>query len=145
MICVPLTLREANAYVVTHHRHHGPTKGCRFCLGAAVGDHIVGVAIVGRPVARRLDDGFTVEVVRLATDGTQNACSFLYAAARRAAFALGYRRCVTYILDSEPGTSLRAAGFRLLGEAGGGSWSRLSRPWIDTHPLQGKLCWEAPA
>jgi len=143
-MCVPLTLREANAYVVRYHRHHGPARGCRFCLGAAVGEQIVGVAIVGRPVARRLDDGFTVEVLRLASDGTPNACSFLYGAARRAAFALGYRRCVTYILDSELGTSLRAAGYRLVGEAGGGSWSREGRPRVDMHPLQTKLCWEAP-
>jgi len=145
MICVPLTLREANAYVARHHRHHGPVRGCRFCVGAVEGEAIVGVAIVGRPVARRLDDGFTVEILRLTTDGTPNACSFLYGAARRASFALGYRRCVTYILNSESGTSLRAAGYRLRGETGGGSWSRKSRPRVDTHPLQAKLCWEAPA
>ncbi|HMB37397.1 MAG TPA: XF1762 family protein [Methylomirabilota bacterium] len=143
MICVPLTLREANAYVARFHRHHGPSRGCRFCLGAAKDGTIIGVAIVGRPVARRLDDGWTVEITRVATDGTRNACSFLYGAARRAAFALGYKRCVTYILESEPGTSLRAAGFQLIGEVGGGSWSRESRPRVDLHPTQGKLRWEA--
>jgi hypothetical protein len=144
MIVVPITLREANAYIRRHHRHHGDARGCRFCLAAALGEEVVGVVVVGRPVARRLDDGWTVEVTRLASDGTPNACSFLYGAARRAAFALGYRRCITYILDSEPGTSLRAAGFRLVGEAGGGSWSCKSRPRVDSHPLQGKLRWEAP-
>lgn len=142
---VPLTLREANAYVARWHRHHGPAHGCRFCLAAVLDNRVVGVAIVGRPVARRLDDGYTVEVRRVATDGTPNACSFLYGACRRAALALGYTRCLTYILDTEPGTSLRAAGYRLVGEAGGGSWSRVSRPRVDLHPTQGKLRFEAGA
>jgi len=144
MIHVPITLREANAYIERFHRHHGAVQGCRFCLAAAEGNNVVGVVVVGRPVARRLDDGWTVEITRLASDGTPNVCSFLYGAARRAAFALGYRRCITYILASEPGTSLRAAGYRLIGEAGGGTWSREGRPRVDTHPLQAKLCWEAP-
>ena len=143
MTRVPLTLREANAYVVRWHRHHGPARGCRFCLGAVLAGRVVGVAIVGRPLARRLQDGCTVEILRVATDGTPHACSFLYGACRRAAYALGYTRCLTYILASEPGTSLRAAGFQLVGEAGGGSWSRTSRPRVDLHPTQGKLRFEA--
>jgi len=142
---VPITLREANAFVERVHRHHGPSRGCRFCLAAAVGETIVGVAIAGRPVARRLDDGWTIEVTRLATDGTRNACSFLYAACRRVAQAMGYRRVLTYTLDSEGGVSLRAAGWDLVAASPGGSWSCASRPRVDTHPLQGKLRWEAQA
>jgi hypothetical protein len=102
----------------------------------------VGVVIVGKPVARMLADGWTCEVTRLASDGTKNACSMLYRAAWRAARAMGYRRLVTYTLAEEPGTSLRAAGFRLIGEAGGGSWSRKDRPRVDLHPTELKLRWE---
>ena len=118
-------------------------QGGLFALAAVKGEQIVGVAIIGRPVARMLQDGYTAEVTRLCTDGTRNACSFLYGAAWRAAKALGYRRLITYILSDEPGTSLTAAGWRLIGERGGGSWSVPSRPRIDTHPLQKKLLWEA--
>lgn len=139
----PVDLDEANAFVEQHHRHHRPVVGHKFSIGAALGEKIVGVVIVGRPVARMRDDGITLEVTRLATDGTRNACSFLYGAAARAAFALGYKRIGTYILQSEPGASLRAAGWRLIGEAGGGSWSVPSRPRVDKHPLQKKLLWEA--
>lgn len=140
---VPMTLREANAFIVEHHRHHGPARGCLFCVGASDGTAIVAVAVVGRPVARMLQDGFTAEVVRLASVGARNACSLLYAAAWRACRAIGYRRLVTYTLPEEGGSSLRAAGWRCLGEAGGGSWSRGARPRVDTHPLQSKLRWEA--
>jgi hypothetical protein len=88
------------------------------------------------------DDGWTAEVTRLCTDGTPNACSMLYRAAWRAARSLGYRRLITYTLAEEGGASLRASGFTLLGEAGGGSWSRGNRPRVDKHPTQGKLKWE---
>jgi tRNA A37 N6-isopentenylltransferase MiaA len=140
---VPVTLRAANAYVAEHHRHHRPTRGCLFCIGLETEGHLVGVTIVGRPVARMLQDGRTAEVTRLCTDGTRNACSALYGAAWRAARAIGYRRLVTYTLPEEGGTSLRAAGWRLIGEAGGGSWSRTERPRVDAHPMQSKLRWEA--
>jgi len=139
----PPTLAEANAFVAMHHRHHKPVPGAKFAIGAAHNGGVVGVAIVGRPVARMSDNGTTLEVVRVATDGTRNACSFLYGAAWRATKALGYRKLITYTLSSEPGSSLRGAGWTLVGEAGGGSWSRPSRPRVDTHPLQGKLRWEA--
>jgi hypothetical protein len=141
---VPCTLREACAFVAQHHRHHRPPRGCLFCIGAVVEERVVGVAIVGRPVARALQDGFTAEVTRVATDGTRNACSALYGAAWRAARAIGYRRLVTYTLPSEGGASLRGAGWRCIGEAGGGSWSRASRPRVDMHPMQQKMRWEAP-
>jgi len=141
---VPLPLDEANAFVAQHHRHHKPTPGHKFSLGVADEDGVIrGVAIVGRPVARMLDNGLTLEVNRVATDGCPNACSALYGAAWRAAKALGYRRLITYTLNTEPGTSLRGAGWKLLGERGGGSWSVPSRPRVDKHPLQGKLLWEA--
>jgi hypothetical protein len=135
-------LDEANAFVAAHHRHHGPVVGHLFSLGAALHGKIIGVVIVGRPVARGRDDGVTAEVTRLCTDGTQNACSFLYGAAARAAFALGFKRVGTYILASEPGTSLRAAGWRQIGEVRGRSWSAPSRPRVDKHPTQDKLLFE---
>lgn len=142
---VPIELREANAFVAQHHRHHKPVTGHRFSLGAVLHDQIVGVAIVGRPVSRHIQaDGVTLEVNRLATNGTRNACSFLYAAAWKATQALGYKRLITYTLPEEGGASLRAAGWRCIGEAGGGSWSCKSRPRVDTHPLQTKWRWEAP-
>ncbi len=140
---VPMTLTEANVFIDTHHRHHQAVPGCKFCVGVACGDRIVGVAIVGRPIARMADNGWTLEVNRSCTDGTKNANSMLYAACRRAAFALGYRKLITYTLPSESGVSLRAAGWKCLGEAGGGKWSRVARPRVDTHPLQTKLRWEA--
>lgn len=141
---IPLTQREAHAFVLKHHRHHGAPRGDVFRLGAADGGEVVGVVIVGRPVARRLQDGWTLEVTRLCSVGARNVCSFLYGAAWRAARALGWRRLVTYTLPEEGGASLRAAGWHCIGEAGGGSWSRRERPRIDTHPTQLKLRWEAP-
>jgi hypothetical protein len=141
----PLTLGEANAFVEKVHRHHGKVVGHKFSLGAVKDDEICGVAIVGRPVARLRDDGLTLEVARLATDGTKNACSFLYGACARAAFSLGFRRIGTYILASENGATLRASGWRLIGERGGGSWSVPSRPRVDKHPTQTKLLWEVTA
>jgi len=147
LVIVPLSLPEANAFVELHHRHHRPCVGHKFSVGAAVGGEIVGVAIVGRPVSRVLDDGMTLEVNRVATDGTRNACSALYGACRRATFALGYTRLLTYTLPAEGGASLRASGFRLLGTVGreGRNWNTPSRPRIDTAVvLRGqKLLWEA--
>jgi hypothetical protein len=139
---VPCNIDEANTFIERVHRHHGSLPGAKFAIAVAEGDMVCGVALVGRPVSRMRDDGFTAEVTRLATDGTKNACSMLYAASWRAARAMGYRRMGTYILNSEPGTSLTAAGWRLIGEAGGGSWSRDSRPRVDKAPTQGKLLYE---
>lgn len=140
---VPCQLDEANAFIKQHHRHHQPVVGHKFSIAVAdERNEVRGVAIIGRPVARHLDDGWTLEVTRLATDGCPNACSPLYAAAWRAVRAMGYKRLVTYILNTEPGTSLRAAGWRCVGEAGGGAWSCPSRPRVDKHPLQVKLRWE---
>jgi hypothetical protein len=142
---VPVTLEEANALVEAMHRHHAPVVGHKFSIGLASESEIVGIAIVGRPVARGNDDGLTLEVNRCCTDGTRNACSMLYGAAWRAAKALGYRRLITYTLPAEGGASLRGAGWRLIGERGGGNWNTPSRPRIDTDALlRGqKLLWEA--
>lgn len=140
---VPCDLDEANAFVARHHRHHRPVPGHKFSLAVCDAAEIVrGVAIVGRPVARMTDDGMTLEVCRVATDGCPNACSALYGAARRASFALGYTRLVTYTLPEEGGASLRGAGWREIGVAGGGSWDRASRPRVDKHPTQQKIRWE---
>jgi hypothetical protein len=141
---VPINLDEANAFVAQHHRHHKPVVGHKFSIAAAEGETVRGVAIVGRPVARGNDDGWTLEVNRCCTDGVRNGCSMLYGAAWRAAKALGYRRLLTYTLPVEGGASLRAAGWRLIGERGGGNWNTPSRPRIDTDAaLRGqKLLWE---
>jgi hypothetical protein len=138
----PMTLKEANAFVEQHHRHHKPVVGHKFSIGCTDGKEIVGVAIVGRPVSRHLDDGWTLEVNRLCTDGTRNACSMLYAAAWRAARAMGYKRLVTYILDSESGTSLKASGWKCVGQAGGLRWTGKRRPEVDLYPAQMKIRWE---
>ena len=143
MNVVPISLKEANAFVELHHRHHKPVPGAKFCIGVADGEDVKGVAIIGRPVARMLDDGWTLEVNRVATDGTKNACSMLYGAAWRATKALGYKKLITYTLPEEGGASLRAVGWKCLGLTGGGSWNCKSRPRVDTHPLQQKLKWEA--
>jgi hypothetical protein len=145
LTAIPLSLAEANQFVAVHHRHHRPVVGHKFSIGATLGDSVVGVCIVGRSVSRRRDDGLTLEVARLCTDGARNACSFLYGKAARAAFALGYARIGTYILNTESGVSLRAAGWRCLGERRGGSWSVPSRPRVDLHPTQRKLLFEVEA
>lgn len=136
---VPVSLAEANQFVAEHHRHHGKVVGHKFSIGATDGEKIVGVAIVGRPVSRYLDDGLTLEVTRLCTDGTRNACSLLYAASWWAARAMGYKRMVTYILDTEDGASVRAAGWKCVGQAGGLRWTGKRRPEVDLCPAQMKI------
>lgn len=144
LVLIPISLDDANTFIERHHRHHGKVVGHKFSIGVADEDGSVrGVCIVGRPVSRGLDDGWTLEVTRCATDGASNACSMLYGAAWRAAKALGYKRLVTYTLATEDGSSLRGADWRCIGEAGGGSWSCRSRPRVDKHPTLLKLRWEA--
>ncbi len=134
----------AAAFVSEHHRHHTAPVGHLFSIGAYRGEDLVGVVIVGRPVARRRDDGLTAEVTRLCVlDNEPNACSFLYGKAAKAALAMGFRKIGTYTLKSEPGTSLKAAGWVCIGETPGRSWSVPSRPREDKHPIQPKLLWEA--
>lgn len=142
---VPISLKGANAYVAEHHRHNRPVAAGVCVVGVREGERLCGVAIIGRPVARMLDDGFTAEVRRVCTDGTYNACSMLLRAAWRAVKALGYRKLITYTLPGEGGASLRAAGFKLVKtDAGGGRWNRPGRPAADTHPLGLKYRWELP-
>ncbi len=138
-----VSLDEANEFVERMHRHHPPVVGHLFSIGAFINAALVGVVIVGRPVSRMRDDGLTAEVTRLCTDGTRNACSFLYGKAARAAFALGYLRVGTYTLPVEGGASLRAAGWTLIGERGGGEWSSPNRPRKTMKSPNGiKLLWE---
>jgi len=138
----PITLKEAQRFVKDNHSHHGPPVGWLFGVAVNNGEKVVGVAIAGRPVARHFDDGQTVEITRCCTDHTRNVASKLYGALVRAARALGYRRVITYTLKSESGDSLKAAGWKVICEAGGGSWNCPSRPRVDTHPTEIKLLWE---
>jgi L-amino acid N-acyltransferase YncA len=139
----PISRDAANAFIERLHRHRGRVVAHLFALAALTDGEMVGVVIVGRPLARGLCDGFTAEVTRLCTNGAQNACSYLYAAAWRAARALGYRRLVTYTLASESGVSLRAAGWIPEASVKGRSWSCASRPRTDAHPIEDKVRWRA--
>lgn len=130
MRAVPLELKEAQEYIHRYHRHHEPAHRDKFRIGCADDEgNLVGVIQVGRPVSRHLDDGETLEVLRLCSNGDRNVCSFLYSRAARIAKELGYRKIITYILESENGTSLKASGWHLeeFG-VGGGSWDVPSRP-----------------
>lgn len=141
----PVSFADACAFVALHHRHNKPPVGHKFSIGVAAGDRLVGVAMVGRPVARMMDDSLTLEVNRTATDGTPHANSMLYAAAWRATKALGYRRLITYTQHAESGASLRAAGWRVIAERKPRpGWSAPSRPRKDhgTDNTQRTL-WEA--
>ena len=142
MELIPISFKEACMFVQKHHRHHIKPTGHKYAIACKKNDDIVGVVIVGRPVARMLDDGWTLEVIRCCTIGTKNACSFLYGAAWRAAKALGYKKLITYILDTESGSSIKGAGWKCIGKAGGRSWSRKTRPRIDMHPTQQKIRYE---
>ncbi len=124
---IPLELKQANEFVNALHRHHQAVHRDKFRVGAEVDGRLVGVAQVGRPVSRMLDDGHTVEVVRLCTDGTKDVCSFLYSRCARAAKELGYSRIITYILETESGASLFASGWAEVALTSGGSWDRPSR------------------
>lgn len=147
LILCPISIQDANLLVKRLHRHHRPVVSALFAVAVAREgeDEPCAAVIIGRPVARMLQDGWTAEVTRLVTDGTPHCCSKLYAAAWRACRALGYRRLVTYILDSESGKSVEAAGWKCVGKAGGGSWNVPSRPRVDKHPTQGKLRFEKTA
>ena len=138
---IPLKQKQANEYVQIHHRHHGAVRGDIFRIGAECEGHLVGVIMVGRPVSRMLDDGKTCEVLRCCTNGTPNACSFLYARAARVAKELGFCKIITYILDVEPGSSLKAAGWKKESNTKGHSWSCPSRPRDGTAPTCNKQRW----
>lgn len=123
MEIVPITFRVACDFIKQYHRHHRPTVGCKFCIGVINDGKLVGVAVCGRPVSRHLDNGFICEINRLCTDGTHNACSKLYGASCKVAKTMGYKKIITYILESENGASLKASNFICDGKAGGTHWT----------------------
>lgn len=136
----PIGRREANAFVAKLHRHHKPSHGAKFYIAVSdAEDRIRGVAAVGHPVARFLDDGWTLEVNRCCTDGARNACSMLYGAAWRITKELGFRRLVTYTLPEEGGASLRAVGWRATEGVGGQSWTNNVRSRSVNPHSEGKL------
>lgn len=150
----PIDLKSANAFVLAHHRHNGKVLVHRFSISVYDGERLCGVAIVGNPSARKLDDGDTVEVKRVCTDGTRNACSILYGRAARIAKDMGYKRIITYTLKEEGGASLRASGWDVDAEGVGGKngWNVPSRPRIvhemtlfgevsASYPLGEKIRW----
>ena len=134
----PCELRDANEFIARHHRHHKPVVGHRFSICVVANNAVRGVAVIGRPVARAIDQRNIVEVTRLCTDGFPNACSALYSAAARAAKAIGYTRIQTYILATENGASLKASGWKMDGTVKGRDWNcpsrgnrRTDQPMID--------------
>ncbi len=136
-----VSLPAANAFVGKLHRHSLPVQGHKFSLGAFAAGQLVGVAIVGRPVARGRDTGAMLEITRLCTDGSEHACSFLYGAAARAAFALGFAGIGTYTLPEESGSSLRAVGWQRTDGRGGSSWAHRKR-YRKPAPVRVRVLWE---
>ena len=148
MVAVPLDIAEANAFIGSYHRHSKPVVGAKFALGCSVEGLLVGVATVGRPVARMLDDGFTAEITRVCVldDSPKGACSFLYSRCWKAWSAMGGQRLVTYTLQTESGSSLRGAGWRVVGQTpgwveGSGWQTRPGREWSSVRG-QAKFRWE---
>ena len=141
MRLVPLDRKQVGEFVDRLHRHHDPVYRDRYRVGCEVDGKLVGVIQVGNPVARMLCNGKTLEVVRCCTDGTKNACSFLYSAAARVARDLGYSKIITYILDTEDGASLRAAGWHKEADIKGHNWDCPSRPRKTTAPTCDKQRW----
>ena len=140
----PITLKEANNFVTQYHRHHKATVGHKFsisCVDTNDDDRLCGVAICGRSVSRVLDDGTVLEVNRLCTDGTYNACSKLYGACARIAKDMGYKKIITYILKSENGASLRASNYICEGEAGGEVWTGKRSGRDNGVPKEKKTRW----
>lgn len=144
---VPVDLKSAQEFVSAHHRHHEPPIGHKFSVGVARDEVLVGVAIIGRPVSRVIQsEAATLEVIRSATDGTRNANSMLYGAARRATFALGYDRLITYTQDGESGASLRAAGYRVVAQRPARpGWNTPSRPRENRADHVARTLWETTA
>ena len=142
LVIVPCSISDAKEYVRQYHRHLSPPNSALFACAVVEDKRLCGVAIVGRPVARGLQDGWTAEVIRVATDGTKNAPSALYGACWRAARALGYRKLITYTLTTEPGSSVRASGWHEVGTVKPRSWHTATRPRVDRQPLQAKIRWE---
>lgn len=148
MRVVPISISEANEFVANFHRHNKPVQGAKFAIGASDGENLVGVAIVGRPVARRLDDGATAEVTRCCVldDAPKGTPSFLYSRCWRIWAAMGGDRLITYTLQSESGASLRGAGWKIVGQTPGFSEGKgwTTRPGREWQPVvgQSKFRWE---
>ena len=143
---VPITRAEAQAFIRLHHRHHAPSVGDVFRVALALEDEVIAVAMIGRPVARALDDGYTAEVTRACVvdrPDARHASSALYARCWRIAREMGYRRLLTYTLADETGVSLVAAGWRALYVVRGRGWDTPSRRRLDKHPTCDKTLWEA--
>jgi hypothetical protein len=147
LVIVPITFRQAAAFVAEHHRHHKPPRGMKFAIGLERDGWLVGIAMVGRPVARSLDDGLTAEVNRTRVlDDVPNANSMLYGAAWRCAKAMGYRRLITYTQDGESGASLRGAGWTAADELEARpGWSAPSRPRDAGVDNIARIRWEVAA
>lgn len=143
----PIHLSEANDFVKQYHRHNIPTVGGKFAVSCYQNEHICGVAICGRPTARRSDDGETLEIYRNCTDGTKNACSKLYGACLRIAKNMGYKKVITYTLASENGASLKASNFVYEGEAGGIAWTggRKRNYYVSPEEMKNRWAWYAEA
>lgn len=141
MEAIPIELKDANNFVLRLHRHHKPVYRDKFRLGAIEHGKLIGVIQAGRPVSRNLDDGFTIEIVRCCTDGTPNACSFLYSRMARISREMGYKKAITYILDVENGASLKASGWVKEVDIRGHSWDCPSRPRNTTAPTCDKQRW----
>ena len=142
----PITLKDANAFVTAHHRHHDSVTGCKFAVGLYKNidgnSVLIGAAICGRPVSRMLDDGFTLEINRLCVTEQGNCCSMLYGACSRIAREMGYKKVITYILESEPGISLKASNFVLEdAHCGGKNWSVKRKRINNTVPEEWKQRW----
>ena len=137
----PITLKTANAFVKEHHRHSNPTVGCKFAIGLYQEECLIGVAICGRPVSRMLDDGITLEINRVCTDVTFNACSMLYGASCRIAKEMGYKKVITYTLVSETGSSLKASNFTCDGIAGAVHWRGKRVKQNQAVPNELKIRW----
>ena len=137
----PISFKEASKFINEHHRHHGSTVGCKFCIALYDGDNLIGVSVCGRPVSRHLDDGLTCEINRLCVlEGFRNACSKLYGASCRVAKEMGYKKMITYILESENGASLKASNFKCEGVAGGKHWSGVRNTGVKI-PSEMKTRW----
>ena len=126
-VVIPVTLAQANAFIAANHRHHKPVQGHRFSVAAGNETGIVGIATVGRPVARGCNPYLTAEVTRLCTTGAKNACSFLYAVCSRICKEMGFTKIQTYILEAEPGITLKAAGWKYEESTAGGDWNHSAK------------------
>lgn len=141
MVIRPITYKAAKEFINANHRHHNASIGCKFCIGLFEDNVMIGCAMCGRPVSRYLDNGLTLEINRLCTNGRKNACSMLYGACCRIAKEMGYEKVITYILQSENGASLKASNFKCEGLAGGVNWTGKRNKQNTKTPKELKTRW----